>query len=69
MKASQRKFVAMWILIFGLFLYVGAVATIASLWLPAHWAAQLAFYVVAGIAWAFPLRPFMIWMNQPDRDT
>lgn len=36
-------------------------------------AAQLGFYVVAGIAWVFPLKPVMDWMKRapapaPDQD-
>ncbi len=69
MSASLRKFIGMWILLFGLILYIAAVVTIATAWLPSHWAAQTAFYVVAGVIWAIPLRPFMLWMNRPDPDT
>lgn len=28
-----------------------------------HWTFQLVFYVVAGIVWIFPLRPFLVWME------
>lgn len=28
-----------------------------------HWAAQLPFYVVAGIVWIVPLKPLLRWME------
>ena len=31
---------------------------------PKHWLVQLVFYIVAGMAWAFPLKPVMAWMNR-----
>lgn len=27
--------------------------------------AQTIFYMVAGIAWVFPLRPLLVWMETP----
>lgn len=30
------------------------------------WLVEAAYYVVAGLAWALPLRGFMRWMNRPD---
>lgn len=32
--------------------------------LPQHWAAQLAFYVVAGLGWGVPILPLISWMNR-----
>lgn len=67
MTARVRKFLGMWILIFGLFAYIALVVTIGtSSIMPRHWALQLLFYLIAGIVWAIPLRPFMRWVNQPD---
>jgi len=28
-----------------------------------HWALQALFYLVAGIAWIFPVRPMLGWME------
>jgi len=28
-----------------------------------HWTAQAVFYLVAGIAWIFPIRPMLGWME------
>ncbi len=30
------------------------------------WIPEALYYVAAGIAWALPLRGYMIWMNRPD---
>ncbi len=67
MNARLRKFIGMWLLIFGLLAYVALVVTIGtSSWLPRHWLVQLLFYLTAGVVWALPLRPFMRWVNKPD---
>ena len=63
---GARKFLGMLILMAGL-----AVYTIAAVWLvtsvlPDHWAVQVIFYPVAGIAWAFPARYLIAWMQRPD---
>ncbi len=54
-------FIALWIVVAAT---IGTQMTGAPQWL------QLAFYVVAGFAWVFPLRPLMRWMNrqQPPAD-
>lgn len=45
----------------GFVLYVGAVVALADQVLAMHWAVQAAYFVVAGIAWAFPARWLMLW--------
>jgi small-conductance mechanosensitive channel len=50
------------ILVF-LFFYVVAVLAIGD-HVPEHWAAQLAFFGVAGVAWGLPLIPLLKWMNR-----
>lgn len=32
--------------------------------LPQHWAAQLAFYGLAGVLWGVPLFPLISWMHR-----
>jgi len=66
MKPATRKLIGMLILLTGLIAYIALIVTIATTWLPAHWAVQLGFYAVAGIIWALPLRPLMAWMNQSE---
>lgn len=68
----MRKPLTALILLVYLFAYIVLAATIGgmtSVW--PRWA-ELAFYVVAGIAWIFPLKPLFAWMNSgappPDDD-
>jgi len=41
--------------------YVVAVVTLADHVLPLHWTVQAVYFVVAGIAWAWPARALMAW--------
>lgn len=66
MTVRTRKLVGSFILIVGLTAYIVAVSTIGTQLLSHHWAVQTIFYAVAGIAWAFPLKGFLAWMNRPD---
>jgi len=67
MSARVRKFVGMYLLIFGLLAYVVLVVSLATApWMPKHWAVQVLLFAVAGVAWAIPMRPFMAWVNKPD---
>lgn len=50
------------ILVF-LFVYVVVVLAIGD-HVPAHWAAQLAYFGIAGVAWGLPLIPLMKWMSR-----
>lgn len=68
MSGRTRKLLGMLTLILGLFAYIALIVTVATTWLPDHWALQLAFYAVAGVAWAVPMKPFMAWMNQGDEE-
>jgi hypothetical protein len=68
MPGRSRKLIGMIVLLAGLTAYVALVATIATTWLPGHWAVQVAFFAVAGVAWALPLKPFMAWMNSGAED-
>ena len=45
----------------GFFLYVGLVLKAADHVLEWHWLLQVPFFMVAGIAWAFPARWLMFW--------
>ena len=39
---------------------VAGAAPVVGTW---HWALQAIFYLVAGIAWIFPVRPMLGWME------
>jgi hypothetical protein len=40
--------------------YVAAAVTLVDV-LPGHWAVQAVYFLVAGIAWVFPIRWLMLW--------
>ena len=35
-----------------------------SAYVPKHWAAQLAFFAVAGMGWGVPILPLFTWMQK-----
>ncbi|MBX6324182.1 MAG: DUF2842 domain-containing protein [Rhodospirillaceae bacterium] len=47
----------------GLAVYGVLVATV-SLWVPRHWAAELAFYLVAGLSWIWPAARLIAWAGR-----
>jgi hypothetical protein len=63
MNARTRKLIGSMGIVGFLGLYVGAVATLAERLPPDRWV-QLAFFVVAGVAWGLPLVPLISWMNK-----
>ncbi len=63
MPARTRKLIGSMAIVGFLGLYIAAVATLAE-HLPTNWIAQLAFFLVAGVAWGLPLIPLVIWMNK-----
>ena len=65
----MRKLVAMLVTLSFLALWIAGAATIGSSITGAPKWAQLLFYIVAGIGWAFPLKPLMIWMNSGQSQT
>jgi hypothetical protein len=52
------------LLVLGLGLYALAVMAVATRLLPDHWALEMAFYALAGIAWIFPAAQLTRWMQQ-----
>ena len=66
MTTRTRKLIGSMGIVGFLGLYIAAVATLAER-LPTNWMAQLAFFVVAGVAWGVPLIPLISWMNRPNR--
>lgn len=41
--------------------YVAAAVALADHVLPLHWTVQAVYFVVAGVAWAWPARTLMFW--------
>ncbi len=63
MNASWRKPVGMLLILLGLAVYGGFVMVLAPLIGRLWWPAQAVVYLVLGIAWIFPVRPMLTWME------
>ncbi len=63
MNPRLKKLIGGLAMLLFLFIYVVAVLAIGD-HVPAHWAAQLIYFGVAGTAWGLPLIPLMKWMNR-----
>ena len=63
MSARVRKFIGGIGIVAFLIAYAAAVVTMGN-YLPDHWAAQIAFYAIAGLAWGLPILPLISWMNR-----
>jgi len=69
LKLRTRKFIGTIILLTFLFFYSMLIMTIAvSGHIPDNGFIQFAYYLTAGIIWAFPFRYVMIWMLRPDAE-
>ena len=64
-----RKLMGMAGLLIGLVVYAAGVLYVAVEYLLDHWAAQLIYYTIFGVAWAFPAKYLMVWIHAPDADT
>ncbi len=62
LRPRQKKLIIVLAFMPFLVIYIAGVLWISD-FVPTHWAVQLVFYIVAGMAWAVPLRPVMGWMN------
>lgn len=65
MSPSARKAVGMAGLLLGLLAYIVLVVTLWDAIAGVHWALDLLYFVMAGIAWAFPARYLLGWMHRP----
>ena len=66
MTVRQRKFLATVVMIVFVLFYALVVMALAQPILTgASAATQLAFYVVAGLAWVLPIIPLIRWMERP----
>lgn len=63
MKPTLRKPFGVIGLIVGLIVYVALAASLVDSVGSLHWLLQLVVYAVLGIAWVFPLRPLLLWME------
>lgn len=66
MSMRWKKLIGTLAMIVWLVVYTVVAARLAFDILPdAHWAAELAYYMTAGLGWAVPLMPLIWWMSQP----
>jgi hypothetical protein len=65
MTARARKAIGGVGLLAFLGAYIWAAATIGG-YVPDHWAARLAYYLVVGTAWGAPIIPLITWMNREE---
>jgi len=63
MPARLRKLIGLVAILGFLGLYVAAVIALGE-HVPRHWAAELAYYGLAGVVWGVPLFPLISWMNR-----
>ncbi|WP_209379757.1 DUF2842 domain-containing protein [Pararoseomonas baculiformis] len=47
--------------VLGILLYIGAAVALADFVLPRHWTLQLLYFLVAGMAWVWPISRLMYW--------
>ena len=53
--------IAVLVFLIGFTAYVVAVVTLADHVLKLHWVVQAVYFVVTGIAWAWPAKALMVW--------
>ena len=61
MAPMSRLAIALSVGLLGMLLYVGAVVALADWVLQSHWLLELAYFLLAGIAWVVPARALMFW--------
>lgn len=59
--AMSRTAIAVPLGLLGFLFYVGVVVALADHVLPLHWTAQVLYFIVAGVAWAWPAQRLMYW--------
>ncbi len=63
MKPRMKKLLGLFILLPALLAYI-LVAIVVADHLPDFWLIKLAYFIVAGVLWAFPMKYLMDWMNR-----
>jgi hypothetical protein len=56
-----RILIAVLVFLTGFTAYIAVAIILADHVLPLHWTVQALYFVVAGIAWAWPARALMVW--------
>ena len=68
LNIRTRKLIGTLVLLVFLTLYSFLVMTIAVSHLPDNGFVQFAYYLTAGVIWAFPMKYLIIWMVRPDEE-
>ena len=63
MNVRLRKLIGLVGILAFLAAYIALISKLSD-HVPDHWAAKLAFYVVAGVCWGIPILPLISWMNR-----
>lgn len=67
MPMRLRKLIGTFVLVAWIIIYtVLAVSLATAPFFPQNIAIELIYYVIAGIAWIFPVRWLLVWMQRPD---
>ncbi len=63
----SRTPLAVLVFVVGFTAYVAAAVALADHVLPLHWTVQVVYFLVAGVAWAWPARALMFWAARARR--
>jgi len=66
LNIRTRKLIGTLVLLVFLTLYSFLVMTIAVSHLPDNGFIEFAYYLTAGVIWAFPMKYLIVWMVRPD---
>ncbi len=64
----MKKLVGSLFLLVALSIYALICVIIGASFIPHVWYVELPYYIVAGIAWAFPTKYLIVWMNREPSD-
>jgi len=66
MSMRWKKLIGTFVILLWMTVWALAMMRLAVDILPeAHWAVELAYYAIAGMAWIIPLKPLLRWMQTP----
>src|SRR3712207_6087070 len=66
-RGMSRAAIAVPLGLLGFLLYVGAAVALADHVLTLHWTVQVLYFILAGVAWAWPAQRLMYWAARRDR--
>jgi hypothetical protein len=63
-KPKWRNGAGMAMILLLIVIWSAIVVSVAPFVTGLHWTVEALFYIVAGIAWIFPVRPLLSWMGK-----